>query len=82
MAAVRPERVLLFPPPETANRIGGKVEAMAYHGLDLQLHVRTALSDKAFLGRLTADAADRRPVRAGDTVEIGWNAPDTRIFPD
>jgi spermidine/putrescine transport system ATP-binding protein/putrescine transport system ATP-binding protein len=82
VAAVRPERVLLFPPPETANRIGGTVEALAYHGLDLQLHVRTALSDRPFLVRLTADAADRRPVSAGDAVEIGWNATDTRIFPD
>ena len=67
---------------DVANRVAGTVEALAYHGLDLQLHVRTALSDKPFLVRLTADAADRRPVGAGDTVEIGWNAADTRIFAD
>jgi spermidine/putrescine transport system ATP-binding protein/putrescine transport system ATP-binding protein len=82
VAAVRPERIQLFPSEQTANRIQGKVEALAYHGLDLQLHVRIALSDKPFLVRVTADAADRRPVSAGEPVEIGWNAADTRIFAD
>ncbi|MGO4831783.1 ABC transporter ATP-binding protein, partial [Rhizobiaceae sp. 2RAB30] len=36
VAAIRPERVLLFPPPLATNRISGTVEALAYHGLDLQ----------------------------------------------
>jgi spermidine/putrescine ABC transporter ATP-binding subunit len=80
VVAVRPERVTLFPAANIANRVAGTVEALAYHGLDLQLHIRTALAEKPFLVRVTADAADRRPVRAGDTVEIGWTAEDTRIF--
>ena len=80
IAAVRPERVQLFPGPNVANRVPGVVEALAYHGLDLQLHIRTTLAEKPFLVRITADAADRRPVHAGDTVEIGWTAGDTRIF--
>ena len=58
----------------------GTVEALAYHGLDLQLHVRTGLADKPFLVRITADTADRRKLSVGDTVEIGWAATDTRIF--
>jgi len=82
VAAVRPERVQLFPSQEIANRLNGTVEALAYHGLDLQLHIRTASSAKPFLIRVTADAADRRPVSAGQTVEIGWSAADTRIFAD
>jgi len=82
VAAVRPERARLFPPPGIANRISGKVEALAYHGLDLQIHVRTRLSGSPFVVRVTADAADRRPVGAGETVEIGWDAADTRIFAD
>ncbi|RWK64218.1 ABC transporter ATP-binding protein [Mesorhizobium sp.] len=82
VASVRPERIRLFPSPETANRIAGTVEALAYHGLDLQLHVRTALSPKLFLVRVTADAADRRPVSSGDAVELGWDAADVRIFAD
>jgi spermidine/putrescine transport system ATP-binding protein/putrescine transport system ATP-binding protein len=80
VAAVRPERVALFPAADSINRVAGTVEALAYHGLDLQLHIRTALAEKPFLVRVTADAADRRPVRVGDTVEIGWAAEDTRIF--
>jgi len=80
VASVRPERIRLFPSAETANRTIGKVEALAYQGLDLQLHVRTALSPKPFLVRVTADAADRRPVSAGDQVELGWDAADVRIF--
>ncbi|UVC16514.1 ABC transporter ATP-binding protein [Mesorhizobium onobrychidis] len=82
VASVRPERIRLFPSPETANRIAGTVEALAYHGLDLQLHVRTVLSPKLFLVRVTADAADRRPVSSGDAVELGWDAADVRIFAD
>ncbi|TIS98181.1 ABC transporter ATP-binding protein [Mesorhizobium sp.] len=82
VASVRPERIRLFPSPETANRVAGTVEALAYQGLDLQLHVRTALSPKPFLVRVTADAADRRPVSSGDAVELGWNAADVRIFAD
>jgi spermidine/putrescine transport system ATP-binding protein/putrescine transport system ATP-binding protein len=82
LAAVRPERIRLFPGPDIANRVSGSVAALAYHGLDLQLHIRTALSQKPFLVRVTADAADLRPVGVGDAVEIGWSAADTRIFRD
>jgi spermidine/putrescine ABC transporter ATP-binding subunit len=80
VAAVRPERVVLFPPAAIANRITGTVEALAYHGLDLQLHVRTELAGKPFLVRITADTADSRKLDVGDGVEIGWAATDTRIF--
>ncbi|RUX01641.1 ABC transporter ATP-binding protein [Mesorhizobium sp. M8A.F.Ca.ET.208.01.1.1] len=80
VASVRPERVRLFPSADTANRTTGTVEVLAYQGLDLQLHVRTPLSPKPFLVRVTADAADRRPVASGDQVELGWDAADVRIF--
>ena len=79
---MRPERIQLSPPEQVANRLNGTVEALAYHGLDLRLHIRTPLSAKPFLVRVTADAADRRPVTAGEAIEIGWNAADTRIFAD
>jgi ABC-type Fe3+/spermidine/putrescine transport system ATPase subunit len=82
VAAVRPERINLFPTADIDNRVQGSVAALAYHGLDLQLHVRTPLSDKPFLVRVTADAADNRPVKIGDAVEIGWSRADTRIFAD
>jgi spermidine/putrescine ABC transporter ATP-binding subunit len=80
LAAVRPERIVLFPEADIHNRTTGTVEALAYHGLDLQLHVRTKLADKPFLVRVTADTADRRRPGVGDAVELGWSANDTRIF--
>ena len=82
VAAVRPERIHMFPVEGIENRARGTVAALAYHGLDLQLHVQTSLTDKPFLVRVTADAADRRPIGVGDAVEIGWSAADTRIFKD
>jgi spermidine/putrescine ABC transporter ATP-binding subunit len=80
LAAVRPERIVLFPEADIHNRTTGTVVALAYHGLDLQLHVRTKLADKPFLVRVTADTADRRAIKIGDSVEIGWAAADTRVF--
>ena len=82
VAAVRPERIALFPTEPTENRVRGTVEALAYHGLDLQVHIRTDACPAPFTIRLTADAADRRPPRVGESVEAGWSAADTRIFPE
>jgi spermidine/putrescine transport system ATP-binding protein/putrescine transport system ATP-binding protein len=81
-AAVRPERIRLFPDHVIANRLAGQVEAVVYHGLDLQLSIETGLSERPLLVRVTAEDADRRKVAVGDTVEIGWEAADTRIFVD
>ena len=47
IAAVRPERIRSFRRRTSTIATPGKVEAMAYHGLDLQLHIQTALSDTA-----------------------------------
>ena len=79
-AAVRPERIRLFPDHVVANRLAGQVEAVVYHGLDLQLSIETGLSERPLLVRVTAEDADRRSVAVGDTVEIGWDAADPRIF--
>jgi spermidine/putrescine transport system ATP-binding protein/putrescine transport system ATP-binding protein len=81
-AAIRPERIRLFPSADLANRVSGKIEAVVYHGLDLQVSVLTGLSQKPILVRLTAEDADRRKVAAGDIVELGWSPADTRIFVD
>ncbi|MCB2119925.1 MAG: ABC transporter ATP-binding protein [Rhodobacteraceae bacterium] len=79
--AIRPERIRLF--PEIADRTTeGRVTARAYHGLDLMLHVATPLAPRPLVVRLTAEAADRRPVAEGDTVTLGWNDADTRNFSD
>ena len=78
VAAVRPERVRLSP---GENSLSGTVIALAYHGLDLQLHVQTTAAPKLVIVRLTADTAEARDLAQGDTVTLGWAAKDTRIFP-
>ena len=81
-AAIRPERIRLFPDVDVANRTAGTVETVVYHGLDQQLGVKTGLCQKPLLVRVTAEEADRRRLQPGDPVEIGWTTPDTRIFVD
>ncbi len=77
--AIRPERIALF--PSAADRsVAGRVIARAYHGLDLMLHVETPIAPQALVVRVTADAADRRPLAEGDVITIGWNSVDVRTF--
>ena len=79
LAAVRPERLHLNP-AETDNSVTGTVRAMAYHGLDLQVHLGTPLSPQPVMLRLTADAAEGHALSIGDTITAGWSARDTRVF--
>ena len=78
VAAVRPERIRLGP---GENTLAGSVVAMAYLGLDLQLHVQTAAAPKPVTVRLTADVAEAQNLNPGDQITLGWLARDTRIFP-
>ncbi|MEB8388404.1 ABC transporter ATP-binding protein [Rhodobacteraceae bacterium KMM 6894] len=80
VAAVRPERLRLDGVGD--NAITGTVTATAYHGLDLQVHLRTPAAPDPVVMRLTADAAEARPLAAGDTVTVHWSARDTRVFAD
>ncbi|TCT03665.1 spermidine/putrescine transport system ATP-binding protein/putrescine transport system ATP-binding protein [Tepidamorphus gemmatus] len=77
--AIRPERIALFP-TEADRTVAGRVVARAYHGLDLMVHVATPLAPQPLVVRVTADAADRRPVAEGDSVTLGWNTADVRTF--
>lgn len=80
VAAVRPERLWLdFETRD--NRIAGTITAMAYHGLDLQLHLETPAMPRPLICRVTADAAEARNFRIGDAVTLGWDGRDTRVFP-
>jgi ABC-type Fe3+/spermidine/putrescine transport system ATPase subunit len=78
VAAVRPERIRLTP---SENGISGWVAAVAYHGLDLHLHVATPAAARPVVVRLTSEAAEARPLAPGDAVTLGWAARDTRLFP-
>lgn len=79
VAAVRPERMLLNPEPHL-NQLTGRISALAYHGLDLQVHLQTPSSPQPVMVRLTADAAEGLNLSIGETLAVGWSAKDTRIF--
>ena len=77
VAAVRPERIRLG---AGENSVTGSVLALAYHGLDLQLHVQVAQAPRPVMVRLTADLAEAQALAQGEQVTLGWAARDTRIF--
>lgn len=79
VAAVRPERLSIGEGGE--NRLEGTVSAIAYHGLDLLLHITTELSDTPVIARMTADVADRHRPETGQQIALSWSARDTHIFP-
>ena len=78
--AVRPER-LRIGAREGENTLEGRVIATAYHGLDLQIHLRTDLSADPVMVRLTAHDVDQTPLAEGDSLTCSWAAKDTRVFP-
>ncbi|QOL81312.1 ABC transporter ATP-binding protein [Pseudooceanicola spongiae] len=79
VAAVRPERLRLEV-TGCDNILTGRVMALAYHGLDLLLHVETPLAPQPVTIRLTADQAEAHALSPGDPVTLGWSARDTRVF--
>jgi len=79
IAAVRPERLHLGE-GDHENRLRGRLIAKAYHGLDLQLHLETDLSQEPILVRLTASEAEGQALETGTAITLGWKAQDTRVF--
>ncbi|WP_148254788.1 ABC transporter ATP-binding protein [Aidingimonas lacisalsi] len=79
LAAVRPERLRLGA-ADADNCLNGRISAMAYHGLDLHLHLETPVSPHPLMVRLTADVAEGHPFAVGEEVSVGWSARDTRVF--
>ena len=82
VAAIRPERLHLArtESPGGENTLTGTLSAIAYHGLDLQLHVATPLSPQPVMVRLTADQAEGRDLSPGTPLTLSWAAKDTRVF--
>ncbi|QYX55991.1 ABC transporter ATP-binding protein [Roseovarius sp. SCSIO 43702] len=78
-AAIRPERLHLGAEGHD-NGVTGRLVAMAYHGLDLQLHLETPLAPEPLLVRLTAGEAEGRELSEGTEITVGWSARDTRVF--
>lgn len=79
IAAIRPERLRLDVQEED-NTLSGTVADLAYHGLDLQVHLNSPAADHPIVLRLTADAAEGRDLSPGTRLTVGWAPRDTRIF--
>ncbi|MDX2483735.1 MAG: ABC transporter ATP-binding protein [Pseudodonghicola sp.] len=80
IAAIRPERLHVTGTGD--NQLSGEIVALAYHGLDLLLHIKTALSDNPVISRMTADEADGHAPEVGQNITVHWSAKDTHIFPN
>ncbi|TLP68618.1 ABC transporter ATP-binding protein [Pseudomonas nitroreducens] len=80
--ALRPERlrVLTDATPATDNQIHGEVAEVAYHGLDTNLHVNTALSSKPLIVRVPSSDYDFLRLAAGMPVRLGWDARHGRVL--
>lgn len=78
-AAIRPERLHVGTAGD--NTLNGKIVTIAYHGLDLLVHVATPISNTPVIARMTADVADTLNPKIGQPITLSWAAKDTRIFP-
>ncbi len=78
-AAIRPERLRLDV-RDSDNTITGTIADVAYHGLDLQVHLNSPAADQPIILRLTADAAEGRDLSPGTSLTVGWAPKDTRFF--
>ncbi len=79
VAAIRPERLHVGGGAD--NVLTGVITAIAYHGLDLLLHIKTPLAETPIISRMTAEIADQHRPAVGQKITVGWSAKDTRIFP-
>jgi len=80
--ALRPERlrVLTDATPATDNQVQGEVAEIAYHGLDTNLHVHTALSSRPLIVRVPSSDYDHLRLAAGMPVRLGWDARHARVL--
>lgn len=78
VAAVRPERLSLGDSGD--NTLSGQILAIAYHGLDVLLHIKTDLTETPIIARMTADVAETFRPSEGKQITVSWSAKDTHIF--
>jgi spermidine/putrescine transport system ATP-binding protein/putrescine transport system ATP-binding protein len=79
---VRPERLQVLAAEEEscANQVSGHIVEIAYHGLDTNLHVQTALSDKALIVRVPSSQFEFAHFAIGMSVRLGWQARHARVL--
>ncbi|MES3708693.1 ABC transporter ATP-binding protein [Pseudomonas putida] len=81
--AVRPERLRVLGPTDIDcdNRLMGDVVEVAYHGLDTNLHVRTAVSTKPLIVRVPSAEHEFAAFTTGMSINLGWSARHARVLP-
>ena len=78
---VRPERLQVLGEGETcANQVSGQIVEIAYHGLDTNLHVQTAFSDKPLIVRVPSSQCEFAHFAMGMHVRLGWQARHARVL--
>jgi len=79
---VRPERlqVLGEQASDCANQVAGNIVEIAYHGLDTNVHVQTALSDKALIVRVPSSQFEFTHFSIGMDIRLGWQARHARVL--
>jgi len=78
--AVKPEHILVNPPPSAEHRFPATLEASTFHGAQRQLVWRVpALAGLALRARTTDDALRLSP---GDVAEIGWYSRSASVVAD
>ncbi len=75
--AIRPENITLKP---AGSGIAGTVVDVAYHGLDRQLYVKTALSPAPLQVRVAATGPGVAAAQTGATVSLAFDAAACRLF--
>lgn len=80
--AVRPERLRVLGANDSTcdNRLDGQVVEVAYHGLDTNLHVRTAVSSKPLIVRVPSAEHEFSAFTCGMPISLGWNAVHARVL--
>ncbi|MGL4317649.1 MAG: ABC transporter ATP-binding protein [Pseudomonas sp.] len=79
--AVRPERLrVLAGEASCDNQFDGQVVEVAYHGLDTNLHVRTAVSSKPLIVRVPSAEHEFSAFTCGMPIRLGWNAAHARVL--
>ncbi|OBZ91956.1 spermidine/putrescine ABC transporter ATP-binding protein [Pararhizobium polonicum] len=77
--AVRPENIALKP---AGTGISGTVVDVAYHGLDRQIYVKTALSSAPLQVRVAATGPGAASTQIGAAVSLAFDAATCRLFQD
>ena len=78
VAAIRPERLAIGDAGD--NTVSGVISAIAYHGLDLLLHIKTDATDTPIIARMTADVVEVHNPTEGQQITVSWSAKNTHIL--